>query len=199
MIRLSVPFHEKDEAKKLGAKWNAQGQFWYIMNDQDITLFYKWLQNENAKINIKSATYYIAKSFRNCWKCNYKSKVYAIILPKNNLFKNRYAKILSYVTYLSKETQKYFNFITNQFYYDYSNVTNSSYWMNHCQECKARLGDFETIEEYTSPFFAKTIPEAKNITLYFVDERLEASGEYSTGIPFLEQMTIMQAPLCNQK
>ncbi len=198
MIRLSVPFHEKDEAKKLGALWNAQGRFWYIVNDQDIALFSKWLQYENAKINIKSAAYYIAKSFRNCWKCNYKSEVYAIILPKNNSFKNPYAKILSYVTYLSKETQKYFNFMTNQFYYDYSNVTNSSYWMNHCKECKARLGDFETIEEYTSPFLAKSISEAKNITLYLIEERLEASGAYSTRIPFLELMEIIPAPLCSK-
>ena len=29
-VYLSVPYEEKDEAKKLGAKWNPQKQKWYI-------------------------------------------------------------------------------------------------------------------------------------------------------------------------
>lgn len=29
-LELNVPFHEKDEAKLLGAKWNPKEKIWYI-------------------------------------------------------------------------------------------------------------------------------------------------------------------------
>ncbi|MBO4396877.1 MAG: exodeoxyribonuclease VII large subunit [Eubacterium sp.] len=41
MIRLNVPFLEKDEAKELGARWNPTGKFWYCEDDQ-LDLFAKW-------------------------------------------------------------------------------------------------------------------------------------------------------------
>jgi hypothetical protein len=30
---------------------------------------------------------------------------------------------------------------------DHSQTTESFYWMNHCEHCEAKLGDFETIAE----------------------------------------------------
>ena len=30
---------------------------------------------------------------------------------------------------------------------DYSRTTQSFYWMNHCEHCDAKLGDFETLQE----------------------------------------------------
>ena len=33
MIRLSVPFAEKDEVKKRGARWNADGRYWFYPGD----------------------------------------------------------------------------------------------------------------------------------------------------------------------
>ena len=33
MIRLNVPYKEKDEAKQFGARWNAEGKFWYFPGD----------------------------------------------------------------------------------------------------------------------------------------------------------------------
>lgn len=38
---LKVPFTEKDEAKKLGARWDAARKIWYI-EGKDETLFAKW-------------------------------------------------------------------------------------------------------------------------------------------------------------
>ena len=43
MISLKVPFHEKDEAKTLGAKWNPQNKCWYITASDDIGLFSRWI------------------------------------------------------------------------------------------------------------------------------------------------------------
>lgn len=40
---LTVPFAEKDQAKHLGARWNAEKKKWYVPADADITPFKKWL------------------------------------------------------------------------------------------------------------------------------------------------------------
>lgn len=43
MLFLNVPFSQKDEAKALGAKWNAKVKRWYIPNGVDIEKFDKWM------------------------------------------------------------------------------------------------------------------------------------------------------------
>lgn len=50
MIRLNVPYEEKDDAKRLGAKWNGYGRYWYIENDDDYSLFSAWLSEEELEL-----------------------------------------------------------------------------------------------------------------------------------------------------
>lgn len=42
-ITLKVPFSEKDQAKSLGAKWNAEAKYWYVPAGIDAAPFEKWL------------------------------------------------------------------------------------------------------------------------------------------------------------
>jgi hypothetical protein len=55
-IYLTVPFAQKDEAKRLGAKWDAAQKKWYVLEDNELSLFSKWqmLSTAAASINIKS-------------------------------------------------------------------------------------------------------------------------------------------------
>jgi hypothetical protein len=39
---LNVPFAQKDEAKAVGAKWDAANKKWFVPADKDITLFARW-------------------------------------------------------------------------------------------------------------------------------------------------------------
>lgn len=41
-INLKVPFNEKDQAKSLGARWNAELKLWYVPPGVDATPFEKW-------------------------------------------------------------------------------------------------------------------------------------------------------------
>ena len=43
---LRVPFAEKDEAKQLGARWDAAKKVWYIENVADTAPFSKWMPTE---------------------------------------------------------------------------------------------------------------------------------------------------------
>jgi len=45
---LQVPFAEKDEAKRLGARWDATRKTWYIENVPDAAAFAKWLPTADA-------------------------------------------------------------------------------------------------------------------------------------------------------
>jgi len=40
---LQVPFSEKDEARRLGAKWNPARKLWYIENVEDMKPFLRWI------------------------------------------------------------------------------------------------------------------------------------------------------------
>ena len=42
-INLKVPFNEKDQAKSLGARWNAEAKLWYVPQGVDSAPFEKWL------------------------------------------------------------------------------------------------------------------------------------------------------------
>ncbi len=46
MIKLSVSYDDKDEAKKLGAKWSGKQETWYVLEGTDLQPFYKWLPKE---------------------------------------------------------------------------------------------------------------------------------------------------------
>lgn len=41
-IYLTVPFAQKDQAKALGARWDAAQKKWYVPAGKDLGLFAKW-------------------------------------------------------------------------------------------------------------------------------------------------------------
>lgn len=41
-MRLDVPFSEKDQAKALGAKWDAKARTWFIAADMAMGKFSRW-------------------------------------------------------------------------------------------------------------------------------------------------------------
>jgi hypothetical protein len=40
---LQVPFAEKDEAKRLGARWDPTRKVWYVQNTTELDAFSRWL------------------------------------------------------------------------------------------------------------------------------------------------------------
>lgn len=44
-INLKVPFSEKDQAKSLGARWNAEFKLWYVPTGVDAAPFAKWFSD----------------------------------------------------------------------------------------------------------------------------------------------------------
>lgn len=46
-INLQCPFSEKDKAKALGAKWDAEKRCWYIVDVEDLTPFMRWIARKS--------------------------------------------------------------------------------------------------------------------------------------------------------
>lgn len=57
-IALKVPFNEKDQAKALGARWNAELKQWYVPQGMNAAPFEKWFTHSPAptKEAVKGAT-----------------------------------------------------------------------------------------------------------------------------------------------
>ena len=57
MVRLEVPYQEKNQAKALGARWNYAEKFWYCEDDQ-IDLFRKWYREPEKAVTDEDGNTY---------------------------------------------------------------------------------------------------------------------------------------------
>jgi hypothetical protein len=49
VTKLNVPYAEKDEARRLGARWNAELKTWYVPPGSTLTPFERWLPRFDMK------------------------------------------------------------------------------------------------------------------------------------------------------
>lgn len=50
-INLTVPFEEKDKARRLGAKWDNARKVWYIIDMENIQPFIRWMTPQQVNPN----------------------------------------------------------------------------------------------------------------------------------------------------
>lgn len=67
-VDLQVPFAEKDDAKRLGARWDGRQRTWYVPEGTDPTPFRKWLP-ESQGPNIRAPSWELVIAPRECWRC----------------------------------------------------------------------------------------------------------------------------------
>jgi hypothetical protein len=99
--------------------------------------------------------------------------------------------IIYYITQIPEAVQIQMRSITSHYRSDFSQTTQSFYWMNHCEHCGMKQGDFELFEEFETPFCPINPKDASRILLRPVNEAFEASAAsiaYEPG--FFERMRI---------
>jgi hypothetical protein len=67
-IALKVPFNEKDQAKSLGARWNAEAKHWYVPQGVDAAPFEKWFTNLSTPAQAPSLASVVKQSNANTFK-----------------------------------------------------------------------------------------------------------------------------------
>jgi len=100
--------------------------------------------------------------------------------------------IIYYITQIPESVQMQMRSLTDHYRKDFSKTTQSFYWMNHCEHCGMKQGDFELFEEFDTPFCPIDPEDASRILLRRVSESFEASAAsiaYEPGV--FERMRIL--------
>lgn len=205
-LDLQVPFTEKDAARQLGARWDPRQKVWYVPDGVDPAPLRQWVPVAEQP-NIRSASYYLATTSRQCWRCRAQTGVCAIMLPAGH--ETLYVgddpaddcwevsdepTLLSYLGDLTSAVSTHLRALAPHYRVDYSHTTQSFYWMNHCQHCAAKLGDFDTNNEFGVAFGPANATQAASISLREIFEPFAAScGSYTCGVEHFEYMSFQAA------
>ena len=191
-IWLSVPFEEKDDAKKLGAMWNKTAKRWFIFDDMESARFAKWIPAA-PKFSLRARSFLIIKGAEHCWKCHQACDVYAFCLPASEEMKydedgQEYWSAIPGVatvcdiTSLSRHPESVMTHISKgKLRKDHSHTVGGEYFMNHCQHCDAKLGDHFLFGEPGGAFFPEEGRPVAQVVARYADEFLaDASYTLST-------------------
>lgn len=192
-VDIKVPYAEKDEAKALGARWDSVARVWYVPEGKDLALFDRWLP-KTIEPDIRAQKYYISQSSASCWKCEGITRVHGFILSGSYEVREwiegeddegvvvwdewTNTTVLSYVRGLSGRILETVKKISPYWYMDNSKIISEPYLMNHCEHCKAKMGDFETIQESDSPLHPIFPASISRMSIMEVSEPFWASASY---------------------
>src|ERR1700688_1845411 len=147
-----------------------------------------------ADANIRSQTYYIARTNVRCWHCGLSTRLLALAMPHNHETldgdtqadadggdpasdawqRTAVNAMLFYVEPLPDGVQDRLNRILPFFRLAHSAATLNSYWANHCEHCGTLLGDHELHCEPDGAFTPSSAAAAANIHLLRIQEPFEA-------------------------
>ena len=146
--------------------------------------------------NVRSPTYYVARTSVRCWHCGSSTRLLALAMPHGHETLDTDADtdavvdrvepvseawqrtgigaFLFYVEHLSDVVQDRLHQLSSHFRLAHSVVTLSSYWANHCEHCGILLGDHELHCEPDGAFVPTSETAAANIQLVQIEEPFEA-------------------------
>ena len=170
-LYLNVPFSQKEEAKALGAKWNPGVKKWYVnCSCEDYDKYAKWLLNGNNSVIVGMDEIFIVDGKMRCWKCGSLTTVFGLglnnfvrlfdydskivteysheFITSHSLLRLAYTdKIDCIPPALLRYIESNYN-VRNQ----YSKSKKRVVFANHCEICKARLGNWYVYDRQESPF-----------------------------------------------
>lgn len=183
LVFLHVPFKDKDKVKSLGAKWHSDRKQWFLSAGQDTAPFTKWIPEYETEFTDRAiAPFYLLKSKEDCWKCHKKSEV--ITFAASGLEGDFSGPVkFSYVSVLPRGVKAFVEKYYKHYFIDYSNTTQSHYYINHCEHCHAPLGDFYMHMEPDHAFFPMSDREAAEIEVIELKSNgyVKISAEESIG------------------
>jgi len=144
---------------------------------------------------IQSGLFQLAVETAECWRCHEQARVVAPIAPIGSVAIDdedeeadstgplvvNVATVLMDVETMSTDLGTAARGAVPTFRPDFSNTLGAGYWMNHCQHCGAKMGDFFLHMEPDGPFFGWPSSSANGAVLDLV------GGEIVCGtMPYIE-------------
>lgn len=178
-LYLNVPYAEKDEVKKLGARWDPSIKKWYVPSKKDYYKFEKWILKDTDSTYIICDYLYIIEGIHTCFKCKQKTKVicfgvenfYDVVdttsynCEQSFTYESGEIHMVSYIENLPVSLLDYLK-DNYKYYYDYSKFLDESYYANHCHNCGVLQGNNFIFCETNTPFFISRASKASKLTLY---------------------------------
>lgn len=164
---LNVPYAEKDEAKALGAKWNAKLKKWYI--DTDYSKFAKWILKDTDEAIIVCEYIYIIEGSQRCWRCHKNTRVIGLGISE---YINIYGELDNpqfdqcfddelHLAWTDREGDippKLLRYLKENYSVKmgYSKTLENECFANHCDCCGTIQGNYFLFDEPTSPLSSDT-------------------------------------------
>lgn len=162
VVELVVPFAEKDEAKRLGAKWNSDRKVWFVPAGQATTTFARWLPMPpkvpaTKPVQMIHAPVWLLTSAERCYRCGQDTPVFALSAQMlvdfehdddgkiyyQHITTRQHGHIsLCNLEMLDVQVASLLKQLAPNFRLDYSKSQSKRAYMNHCQHCAAKLGDY---------------------------------------------------------
>ncbi|MDC9622448.1 DUF5710 domain-containing protein [Xenorhabdus sp. XENO-7] len=181
-IDLSVPDEEYEQARKLGAHWDAVEQIWYIDNSIDPTPFINWL----PFYNVHAEYWYLAQTQTACPHCQENTTVTACMLPAGHklLEADSDDEPNTEIDYTEQDRPAFLFYLADLptlmrnvlpgFHHRLRKVVSQplqrQHWINHCEHCDAPLDDTELFTEIGGAFFPASKEQAARIQLHRIDQ-----------------------------
>lgn len=161
-LYLNVPYAEKDEAKALGAKWDAAIKKWYTDTDpENYVKFAKWILKDTDEAVIAQEYLYIIEGRQQCWKCRHSTRVIGLGIGQFiTLYDDdgpRYSVNdvlrLAWTDCEEDIPPRLLRYIKQNYSAKtgYSKTLKSQCFANHCDHCGSLQGNWFLFNEPSSP------------------------------------------------
>lgn len=202
MLPLNVPYGEKDEAKKLGARWNPELKKWYVQKREDYPKFAKWILTQGSIVACDAI--YVLEGKQNCFKCGKETRVIGFALENfyefdgdpyddDGIEYTYWSDVIRIVGPIDPIPEPILKYLQSKYNYKnrYSSTTGESHINNCCDNCDVLQGDFYLFHEVDSPFFIDSEEKVQNLKIYKIklkhDIIINASVTYSSTDEMIKQ------------
>ncbi len=189
-LLLEVPYEEKDEAKKLGARWNPKIKKWYAEDKKDYPKFRKWILKDDSGATILCDCIYIIEGIHTCFKCGERTRVIGFGIENYyefgdyEEFENGYEYNegeIRITSHIEPMPNKILDYVKKNYNYKkrYSKTVGKEYYANCCENCDILQGDFFIFSEVDSPFWIEDEEMAKKLKLYKIPLKYDIVVDYT--------------------
>jgi hypothetical protein len=148
-----------------------------------------------AKSNVRSSSYYVLRTTGRCWHCRLETRLLAIALPCEHEATDGisdgdaddslqtadqewehagFNAVLFYIEHLPRDIQSQLRDSSRLYRFIHCNITQSSYWANHCEHCATLLDDHELHCEPAGAFLPLDEAGGEKIQLFEIVQPFEA-------------------------
>ena len=178
-IYLCVPFEERDEARRRGARWDPAMKCWFIAASEDPTRFLQWLADETqiAPYSIVSSEASILATWGECWRCSARIEVICVYCERGEIRGQRFHRFtVSNISAVDEVLERQLA-SWPLFHLGFSRSAGAHYRVNHCTRCGAAQDDYFLHCEPEGAFFAPSLAPAGQFRLHPLSGCIRLNGD----------------------